>query len=199
VENIEVVVRRSSSQGGPARTGQVLSRNAAVLRVRWDDDGLEEDARLGGSTMLAVLGSLRHQALLDPATLAVRLGEEPLEVVLQLLREQKAPLKTPKIKDQLKVLGLTPDAVDGAWRKVQGRLAGIEEVRIRKGTYQWIGAAAEARPAPVEKTHAEILAASDDPDARVWAEALAWHDRFRDGDTEAATAEFIRRFGPREN
>jgi hypothetical protein len=172
------------------------------MRVRWDDDGLEEDARLGGSTMLAVFGSLRHQALLDPATLAVRLAEEPLEVVLQLLREQKAALKTPTIKDQLKVLGLTPDAVDGAWRKVQGRLAGIEDVRIRKGTYQWIGSTEVAEPVekkPVEKTHAEILAASDDPDAVVWAEALAWHDRFQHGDTAAALAELTRRFGPAEN
>ena len=170
-----------------------------MLRVRWDDDGLEEEARLGGSTMLAVSGSLRHQALLDPATLAVRLAEEPLEVVLQLLREQKAALKTPTIKDQLKVLGLTPGAVDGAWRKVQGRLAGIEEVRIRKGTYQWIGAAAEAKPALVEKTHAEILAASDDPEAGAWAEALAWHDRFQHGDKAAAKEEFTQRFVPRKN
>jgi hypothetical protein len=175
----------------------VLSRTAAVLRVRWDDDGLEEDARLGGSTMLAVFGSLRHQALLDPASLAVRLAEEPLEVVLQLLREQKAALKTPTIKDQLKVLGLTPDAVDGAWRKVQGRLAGIEDIRIRKGTYQWIGATPEV--AHVEKTQAEILAASDDPDAGVWAEALAWHDRFQQGDTAAALEEFNQRFGSRKN
>ncbi|GAA3239050.1 hypothetical protein [Actinocorallia longicatena] len=207
----EVVVRKAQGPGGVARTGVVLARNAGVLRVRWDDDGTEEDARIGGSTTFAPAGSLRHQSLVDPGPLAERLETEPLEVVLQLLREARTPMRTPVIKDQLKVLGLSQEAVDRAWRKVQSRLTGIEEVRIRTSGYRWIGPV-EPRPAvpetvevaatgprgPVDEAEAiaEALRSADGPEAKAWSEALSWYASLLSGDEEAnrAKEQFTRRF-----
>jgi hypothetical protein len=188
----------------------VLSRTAGVLRVRWDDDGVEEDAKIGGFTTFAVAGSLRHQSLVDPEPLAERLETEPLELVLQLLQEARAPMKTPVIKDQLKVLGLSQEAVDRAWRKIQNRLAKTEGVRVRTGGYKWIGPV-EERPAvqnaalpdaptrgPVDEAEAiaEALRSAEGPEAKAWSEALSWYASLLSGNAEATRAkeQFVQKF-----
>lgn len=180
------------------------------MKVRWDDDGLEEDVRIGGSTTFAVQGSLRHQALVDPEPLAGLLDEDPLAVICRLLREHGGPMKAPMIKDQLKVLGLGQEAVDQAWRKVQGRLAKLDEVRVRGGAYRWIEAGGKPAPAetvtapqaergPVDEAEAiaQALRAVEDPEARVWAEVLSWHASVLSGGAEAVRAkdQFVRKFG----
>ncbi|MEO3786844.1 hypothetical protein ABGB12_26250 [Actinocorallia sp. B10E7] len=159
MERAEIVVSKSLELDGLIRTGELLSRKGGMLTVRWDDDGREEQVRISSTTTFMPPGSLRHQAFVDPAALSRRLGEDPLALVVQLLRENGTRLKAPDIKSLLGGFGLDPADVDKAWRRVQSRLASLEEVAVSKAGYRWkpqrhhapAPPAQDAPPAPEEE------------------------------------------------
>ncbi|GAA3012772.1 hypothetical protein GCM10017559_39740 [Streptosporangium longisporum] len=116
----------------------MLSRTGTLARVRWNDDGVvEENVRLGGENLLAVVGTRRHQFLMDLPSLIERFTADPVTVVLDLLRESPRGLKAPAIKELLVELGLDPAIVDRTWRSVQARLSRHDDVYIKANTYRW--------------------------------------------------------------
>ncbi|MQY09481.1 hypothetical protein [Actinomadura macrotermitis] len=150
----EVVVRRSDTPGRPVRTGVLLAKNGASLKVRWEDDGQEETVRISATTTFAVRGSLRHQWLADPeksaALITERLELDPLDLVLEVLRDSLSALDATAIKEQLKQYGATAESLDAAWKRVQNRLKTLPEVRVKKNKYRWIGPRDTAPETPVE-------------------------------------------------
>jgi hypothetical protein len=92
VEQAKVVVRKLPDSGGQVRTGTLLAQQGSSLRVRWDDDGCEEDVLLTTTTRFAERGSLRHHALVDLAAFTTRLEAEPAAVVVWLRREQASTM-----------------------------------------------------------------------------------------------------------
>ena len=145
VDRTEVVVRRPQGPDERLRTGTVLSRTGTLARVQWDDDGVvEENVRLGGENLLAVVGTRRHQFLMDLPVLIERFTSDPVTVVLELLHENRKGLKAPAIKELLVELGLEPAVVDRTWKSVQAKLSKRDDVRIKANTYRWV------QPSPTE-------------------------------------------------
>lgn len=145
VDRTEVVVRRPQGPDERLRVGTVLSRTGTLARVRWDDDGVvEEKVRLGGENLLAVVGTRRHQFLMDLPVLIERFTSDPVTVVLELLRESRKGLKAPAVKELLIELGLEPAVVDRTWKSVQAKLSKRDDVRIKANTYRWV------QPSPAE-------------------------------------------------
>lgn len=145
VDRTEVVVRRPQGPDERLRAGAVLSRTGTLAKVQWDDDGVvEENVRLGGENLLAVVGTRRHQFLMNLPVLIERFTSDPVTVVLELLRESRKGLKAPAIKELLVELGLEPAVVDRTWKSVQAKLSKRDDVRIRANTYRW------AQPSPTE-------------------------------------------------
>ncbi|MGC5014241.1 hypothetical protein ACLQ2R_26050 [Streptosporangium sp. DT93] len=138
MDRVEVAVRRPQGPDERLRVGAVLSRTGTLARVRWnDDDVVEENVRLGGENLLAVVGTRRHQFLMDLPSLIERFTADPVTVVLDLLRESPKGLKAPAIKELLVELGLDPAIVDRTWRSLQARLARHDDVQIKANTYRW--------------------------------------------------------------
>lgn len=142
------------------RTGALLEKKkGGLLRVRWHDDGREEDVKISATTTFAPLGSLRYQSFVDPDVLRASWEKDPLSLISQLLRERRTAMNARQIKDQLRILGLAPESVDAEWKRVQSKLAKLDDVEVKGTKYSWVGgeddtgpsSAAEGVPATSER------------------------------------------------
>lgn len=134
----------------------MLSRGGGAIRVRWEDDGMEDDVRVDGRTSLAARGSLRHQWLVAPAPLADLFAADPSGMILRLLSENGAAMTALEVKDQLLRFGLDEKAVAAAWVATQKGFAKNNHVRTKSNSYKWVGPAAE----PTDVVGAEVRAAA---------------------------------------
>ncbi|MEU7889494.1 hypothetical protein AB0B54_28665 [Microbispora bryophytorum] len=140
MDRAEVAVRRPQHADEKLRVGTVLLRSGTLATVQWEDDGtVEENVRLGVHTLLAVVGTLRYQSLVDRLAFAERFKRDPMTVILELLREASKPLRATHIKEQLLEFGLEKDAVDKAWKSTYSKLAKHDGVRADSGLYGWAG------------------------------------------------------------
>ncbi|MFF0232693.1 hypothetical protein [Micromonospora sp. NPDC005254] len=149
-----VVVQESELPGGPVRVGAVLSRYRSSYQVRWEDDGTEVTLTIGGRNNFAPRGSLRHQFLLDPASVTTMFDRDPVGIVFRLLREHESAMARStsvekrqsgmtrsKIREKLASVGLDPDQVRAHWKLIDGRLSNSDDVdQTGKGasaTFRW--------------------------------------------------------------
>ncbi len=131
-------MRRPRQAGEPPRVGKVLARKGTAATVQWHDDGfIEENVRLGSQNLLAVEGSVRHLSLVDSAELQRRFADDPMGVVIQLLREHTRGFKGTEIKSTLVEFGLEKTTVDKKWKILQPQLTGRDDVKFHSNVYTW--------------------------------------------------------------
>ncbi|MFG2099906.1 hypothetical protein ACGFJ5_04825 [Micromonospora echinaurantiaca] len=155
MERAEVVVRQPNRNTEPARVGAVLSVDGTRCLVRWEDNGEEEVVVAAGSIRRARRGSLRHQALVDPAPIADWFAQDPKGIILRVLREQGSSMTPQRIREELEQLGLDPAVVKKAWATASKALSKNDVEVAGKGRaakFRWIGPddqSADAAAAPV--------------------------------------------------
>lgn len=134
------------------------------MRVRWDDDGSEEDVTISGTTTFMSRGGVRHQALVDPDVLIARLKDDPTSVFVQALREYGTPMTATVIKERFRSLGLDREIVDRAWKRAQTKLGEQENVTVSGKKYKWRDVKSNAALSEPEASAGDGSASGEKPE-----------------------------------
>lgn len=164
------VVRRPYIPGlKPIRTGVVLTQQGDLYEVRWDDNGSEDEIRLGDYERVMPRDSLSYLASLGG--LNAEFAADPLAVVVRVLGEHAGPVNAKVIRAYLIDLGLDKTVWSSTWAKLQKVLVTHDSV-VCDGegtarTFSWTGgklpdpewavAPAPAPVAPVAETVTETV------------------------------------------
>lgn len=124
------MVQEPDRPDGPVRVGRVLSRKGGTFHVRWEDDGAEENLRLGGRTAAAPRGSLRLDFLLDRAAAVASFDADPVPSVLRLLQEYESGLTRRQIREKLNDVGLDVDSRGPRWKRIERVLTDSDNVEM---------------------------------------------------------------------
>jgi hypothetical protein len=137
------VVRRPYIPGlKPIRTGVVLAQEGDLYVVRWDDNGSEDEIRLGDYEKVMPRDSVSYLAALGGLNAAF--AADALAVVLRVLSEIGGAANAKMIRAYLVVdLGLEKTVWSATWPKLQKVLLAHEGV-VGAGegaarTFSWIG------------------------------------------------------------
>jgi molecular chaperone GrpE (heat shock protein) len=138
VSQRQVVVRRG---GGPTerKLGELIERlRPGLVLVRWPD-GDEEELELRSRHVVVEEGSLKYQQLLDPQVLTERLRDDPVDLIVQLLRESRETMKATEIRQRMVQMELDPEAVDRTWKAAKKRVEEHEHVILtgKPAAYRW--------------------------------------------------------------
>lgn len=136
------VVRRPYIPGlKPIRTGVVLTQQGDLYEVRWDDNGSEDEIRLGEYERVMPRDSLSYLASLGG--LNAEFVADPLAVVVRVLSENEEPVNAKLIRAYLIDLGLDKTVWSSTWAKLQKVLvAEADVVCAGEGTartFSWTG------------------------------------------------------------
>jgi hypothetical protein len=167
------VVRRPYIPGlKPIRTGVVIAQEGDLYDVRWDDNGAEDEIRLGDYERVMPRDSLSYLASLGG--LNAEFAADPLAVVLRVLGEHDDPVNAKVIRAYLIDLGLDKTVWSSTWAKLQKVLVVQDEV-VCAGegtarTFSWTGGklpdpawAVAPTPEPVAATPQPEPAAPEEP------------------------------------
>ena len=166
------VVRRPYIPGlKPIRTGVVLTQQGDLYDVRWDDNGSEDEIRLGDYERVMPRDSLSYLASLGG--LNAEFVADPLAVVLRVLSENDA-VNAKVIRAYLIDLGLDKTVWSSTWAKLQKVLVTHDDV-VCDGegtarTFSWTGGkladpewAVPPTPAPAAPVEEPVSESVEEP------------------------------------
>ncbi|MET7419737.1 hypothetical protein [Dactylosporangium sp. NPDC005555] len=119
------------------RIGVVLVGGRSPLRVRWEDDGSEQDVVLDNQYKLAARHSLRYEWLLDPVAVGERIRADLAGAIIRSIEDGQV-LDSRGHQDLLHVYGINLENATSAWKEATKRIAKRSDIRInRKKQYIW--------------------------------------------------------------
>ncbi|GGM27795.1 hypothetical protein GCM10007977_031350 [Dactylosporangium sucinum] len=141
-----MVIRLPQPGQERARIGVVLAGGRSPLRVRWEDDGSEEDVVLDNQHKLAARGSLRYEWLLDSAAVGAKIRSDPAGAIIRSI-EDGLERDSRGHQELLRTYGIDLVVANAAWKDAVRRIAKRDDIRMdRKKRYIW-----EPPVSPVER------------------------------------------------
>ncbi|MGI5243252.1 hypothetical protein [Dactylosporangium sp. CA-139066] len=155
MERSDVVIRLPQPGQERPRIAVILVGGRSPLRVRWEDDGVEEDVVLDSRHKLAARGSLRYSWLLDPATVGDKIRSDPAWAIIRSI-EDGLRLDARGHQELLGTYGIGLAVANAAWLEARKRLMKRDDIVMdRKRRYIWkpptsaVPLAEPAEPEPI--------------------------------------------------
>lgn len=115
-------------RSGIPRLGEVLS-SSGTLRVRFAEETVDWPG-LPRSARFVEEGSPTFRSMADPQGLTAELREDPVAVLVDVLRERGVATPVDVLKETLARFGIAPEHVGDLWKKTQPRLKKHPHVQV---------------------------------------------------------------------
>jgi hypothetical protein len=127
------------SPGEPVLRGVVLKRSSASgpVEVAWDSGRSEKVKARDPSVRFAYEGSARLEWLLRPGLVQTLFRENPLSVIVDVIRDEQGPITAATIKRRLMDLGIDPGAAADALKAAKPSLAADRHIVITGTKHEW--------------------------------------------------------------
>ncbi|GHE84902.1 hypothetical protein GCM10018789_11130 [Streptomyces werraensis] len=123
------------------RVGTVRALNEKEAVVEWQGGESEQlPVPVGETVRVLVPGTFRHKAATDLVTMQHEFESNPVEVLVEILRELRKPVSIATLRDYVESTGIVAHMFVDEWGGVRALLLAHPQVRsASKGGVRWVG------------------------------------------------------------